>query len=298
MSFIRPILKAVCAATISMACFGVYAQESLSLKVITSDEPNLHTNFTLIMGEQDMVLVDAPFSNSAAHRLVADLLETGKNLTYVYVTHDHPDHFWAMQVVMDAFPKARVIAHPDVVADIWRSIPFKIARWSPLLGSNGPAHPTAPLAMTENHFELEGHRLEVMGPMQGDHHNATALWVPDLKALIAGDLVFYGIHAWLAETHEAQRMAWVENLEEMMTLDAEIVVAGHKIPTLGDDPEALEFTRDYVRDFNAEAKQAKTSEELIARMRELYPDVQDVLNNFILPNSAQVGVGEVPPWEE
>jgi glyoxylase-like metal-dependent hydrolase (beta-lactamase superfamily II) len=297
MKLMKPVFKAVAAVAI-LAGSAAQAQDALSLKVVTSDEPNLYTNFSIIMGENDMVLVDAPFSNSAAHRLVADLLETGKNLTYVYVTHDHPDHFWAMQIVKDAFPDAEIIAHPDVVADIWRSIPFKIARWSPVLGSNGPAYPTAPLAMTENYFELEGHRLEVMGPMQGDHRNATALWVPDLKALIAGDLVFHGIHAWLAETEEPQRMAWVENLEDLMDLDADVVVAGHKVPTLDDDPAAIEFTRDYVRDFNEAAKEAKTSEELIIRMRELYPDVQDVLNDFILPNSAQVGVGEVPPWEE
>ena len=274
------------------------AQEPLSVKVITSNEGSLHANFTLVMGENDMVLIDAPFTNADAHRLVADMLETGKSLTHLFVTHDHPDHFWAMQVVMDAYPDAKVIAHPDVVADIWRSIPFKIARWSPMLGSNGPAHPTAPAPMSQDYFELEGHRLEVIGPMQGDHRNATAVWVPDLGLLVAGDIAFHGIHVWLGETLEAQRMTWVQNLDELIGLNAEIVVAGHKLPHLDDGPESLVFTRDYILDFDREAGVAKTSVQLIARMRELYPDVQDVLDDFILVNSAQVGVGEVPPWEE
>lgn len=296
MTVFRRFVFAVCVAASVLSVAA--AQSPLSLKVITSAEGSLHANFTLVVGEQEMALIDAPFTNADAHRLVADLLETGKTLKYLYVTHDHPDHFWAMQVVMDAFPEVQVISHPDVVADIWRSIPFKIERWSPMLGRNGPAHPTAPVAMTQDYFELEGHRLEVLGPMQGDHHNATAIWIPDLNALVAGDIVFHGIHVWLGETVEAQRMSWVDNLEELMELDAQLVVAGHKLPGLGDDPESLEFTRDYIVDFNREAKTAGTSEDLIRRMRELYPDVADVLNDFILVNSAQVGVGEVPPWEE
>ena len=294
--FLNRLILSFSTLIISTTLFA--AADELSIKVITSNEGSLHANFTLVMGEEDMVLIDAPFTNADAHRLVADMLETGKNLKYLYVTHDHPDHFWAMQVVMDAYPDAEVISHPDVVADIWRSIPFKIARWSPMLGNNGPAHPTAPIPLEQDFFELEGHRLEVLGPMQGDHHNATAIWIPDLKTLVAGDITFYGIHVWLGETLEDQRMKWVDNLNELLELGATSVVAGHKIPGLDDSADSITFTRDYILDFSREAKTAENSEELIATMRALYPDVRDVLDNFILVNSAQVGVGEVPPWEE
>jgi len=294
----KSIMKLLVLLTCLPATYLAAADSGLELKVITSNESSLHANFTLVMGENDMVLIDAPFTKADAHRLVADMLETGKNLTTLYVTHDHPDHFWAMQVVMDAYPDAEVISHPEVVKDIWRSIPFKIARWSPMLGSNGPAFPTAPKPMDQDWFELEGHRLEVIGPMQGDHHNATAVWIPDLQALVAGDISFHGIHVWLGETLEDQRLTWIDNLDELMTMNPQVVVAGHKRPGMDDSPESLAFTRDYIDTFNREAKTAESSEALIAKMRSLYPDVIDVLDNFILVNSAQVGVGEIPPWEE
>jgi len=143
MNFFKPCVKIFSSLCIVFSSAVFSADNDLTLQVITSNEGSLHANFTLVMGETDMVLIDAPFTNADAHRLVADMLETGKNLTTIYVTHDHPDHFWAMQVVMDAYPEAKVISHPDVVADIWRSIPFKIARWSPMLGNNGPEFPTA-----------------------------------------------------------------------------------------------------------------------------------------------------------
>jgi glyoxylase-like metal-dependent hydrolase (beta-lactamase superfamily II) len=39
------------------------------------------------------VLIDAPFTRADAHRTVAAVLESGKTLDTIFVTHDHPDHF-------------------------------------------------------------------------------------------------------------------------------------------------------------------------------------------------------------
>lgn len=288
--------------TAALACLvssTALAQSApLTLKVVTSDEANLYTNYSLIMGQKDMILVDAPFTRSEAYRLVGALLETGKNLKYVYVTHDHPDHFFSKEVITDAFPEAKVISAPAVVADIWRSIPFKIKRWGPMLGRNGPRYPTAPDEWESDVIELEGHRVEIIGPMQGDHHNATALYVPSLRAVIAGDLVFHGIHPWLGEHLQAQRDAWIESLDRLIALEPRVVVAGHKLPQLDDDPASLAFTRQYILDFGRAAESSGSADELIAAMRAGYPDVQDVLDDFILVNSAKVAVGEVEPWKE
>lgn len=287
------------AALVCLVSSTALAQSTpLTLKVVTSDEANLYTNYSLIMGQKDMILVDAPFTRSEAYRLVGALLETGKNLKYVYVTHDHPDHFFSKEVITNAFPEAKVISAPAVVADIWRSIPFKIKRWGPMLGKNGPRYPTAPDEWEADVIELEGHRVEIIGPMQGDHHNATALYVPSLRAVIAGDLVFRGIHPWLGEHQQTQRDAWIESLDRLIALEPRVVVAGHKLPQLDDDPASLAFTRQYILDFGRAAESSGSADELIAAMRAGYPDVQDVLDDFILVNSAKVAVGEVEPWKE
>lgn len=279
--------------SISMA-----AEKPLTLKVITANESSLYVNLTLIMGEKDAVLIDVPFTFADAHRVVADILETGKNLKTVYVTHDHPDHFFGMQVIQDAFPGVEIISHPTVVADIWKSIPLKIKRWSPMLGNNGPAYPTAPKSWSKDYFELEGKRIEILGPMQGDHRHATAVWVPSIKALVTGDIVFQDIHVWLGEATTKQRLEWIKSLDELAELKPDIVVPGHQIPGRPLDESALEFTKNYIITFDKYARRAKTSEELIQMIRETYPNVKDVLNDFILPNSAKVAVGEMSPWQE
>jgi glyoxylase-like metal-dependent hydrolase (beta-lactamase superfamily II) len=294
----RGIRCAILVFLLAAAGTASAADVSLSVKVVTSSENSLNANFTLLMGQRDMVLFDAPFTRADAHRLVAEMLETGKNLKTVYVTHDHPDHFFSMEVITQAFPNAQVISHPDVVRDIWASIPRKIERWGALLGDNGPRYPTAPAAWDSDHFELEGQRLEILGPMQGDHRNSMVVYIPSLKTLVAGDLVFHDVHVWLGETTSVERQKWIASLDRLAALKAETVIAGHKIPGLPDSPEAIRFTRDYIVAFDREARKARNSEELIAAMRRLYPDARDFLGDFILVESAKVGAGENLPWEE
>ena len=270
----------------------------LTLKVVTSSEGSLYADFTLVMGKTDAVLIDAPFTKADAHRLVAEILESGKTLKVIYITHDHPDHFFSVDVLAEAFPDADIVSSPQVVADIWASIPAKVKRWSPTLGANGPKHPFAPRALTADHIDLEGQRLEVLGPMQGDHLHSTAIYIPSLHAVIAGDLVFNKIHLWFGEATPETRKAWLASIDRLIALKPAIVVAGHKVPGLPNDASALTFTRNYLVEFEADIHKSKDSKELMQRIHKAFPDTQDVLGGFILTNSAQVAMGEAPPWQE
>lgn len=270
----------------------------LTLEVLRTSEGSLHVNSALIMGEREAVLVDPPFTLADAHRVAAMVLDSGKTLTHVFVTHDHPDHFFAMEVLEEVFPNAEIVAHPTVVEDIWRSLPFKVIRWSPMLGDNGPAYPGAPHALTSDTIMLEGHELKVLGPMQGDHVHSTALWVPAIKALLPGDLVFNEVHLWLGE-HEAQNVTdWAQSVAQLRALDPEIVVAGHARPGLPNDVSGLDFTASYLAAWPELVAQAENSAELQELVKARFPTTIDVLDNFILPNSADVAMGEQPVWTE
>ncbi len=296
---VAPVVPAAPAAPDGTAAAPLAAAAPpLALKVITTSEASLYANMTLVMGKSEAALIDVPFTRSDGHRLVAEILETGRTLKYVFISHDHPDHFMSLEVIADAFPEARLIAAPTVVADIWRSLPLKIKRWGPMLGANGPRRPAVPVAWDQPVFQLEGQDLQVLGPMQGDHVHATAVYVPALEALIAGDLVFQNIYPWLGEHTPERRRDWIAALDTLIALKPVIVVAGHQLPGDAQDATALQFTRDYIVAFDAAAARSKTSAELMDRMRAAFPKAQDVLGGFILGNSAKVGVGEEPPWEE
>jgi len=270
----------------------------LKIEVLRTGAGSLYANMTLIEGEHDAVLVDAPFTLADAHRVVAMVLDSGKHLTTVFVTHDHPDHYFAMEVIADAFPDARIVAHPIVVADIWRSLPFKVKRWGPLLGANGPRHPSAPQPLTGDTISLEGQDLKVLGPMAGDHVHATALWVPSLRALIAGDLVYNQMFLWMGEHTPADIAAWGRSLDTLAALHPLVVVAGHARPGLPNDISGLDFSRRYIAAWPGLVAASHSSTELRAKVAAAFPDAIDILGDFLLGNSARVAKGEQPAWQE
>ncbi|MCY1670877.1 MBL fold metallo-hydrolase [Novosphingobium sp. SL115] len=291
------LLAALAALTLPFA--PAQAQDQpLTVEVLRTSAGSLYANIALIEGEKEAVLVDAPFTMADAHRVVGMVLDSGKRLTTVFVTHDHPDHFFAMEVIQQAFPDVKIVAHPTVVSDIWKSLPFKVKRWSPMLGTNGPRHPSAPLPLDGDTIMLEGRELKVIGPMPGDHVHATALWAPSIKALFPGDLVYNQMHLWFGEHDAAGIAAWGRSLDRLAALKPDMVVPGHSKPGLPNDASGLEFSRRYVADWPRLVAASKDSADLRARVQKSYPEAVDVLGDFLLGNSSKVAKGEQPAWQE
>jgi glyoxylase-like metal-dependent hydrolase (beta-lactamase superfamily II) len=291
----RFVLSFAACATL---CAGTVCAAPLTVDVMQTSVNSLYASITLIKGEKGAVLVDAPFTRADAHRVVAWILESGRTLEAVYVTHDHPDHYFSMEVITQAFPNARVVSAPQVVEDIWKSIPLKIKRWGPMLGANGPRYATAPAPMEGGVLMLEGERIEVVGPLQGDHAHCTALYVPSAKTLIAGDLLFNQMHLWLGESLAPERKAWAASVERLAALGATRVVAGHKKPGLPDDASAMGYTRDYLARFEKAVGESKTSAQLREKVNAAFPATIDWNGDFLLGNSSRVAMGEDPPWQE
>ena len=67
------------------------------------------TSVSLISGERDAVLVDALIIFEEAGRVVDWIRESGKNLTTIYITHGHGDHFFGLNTILAAFPDARAV---------------------------------------------------------------------------------------------------------------------------------------------------------------------------------------------
>lgn len=292
------MLKYLLLLSALIAAPAIAQQKPLEVEVLQTSPGSLSANIALIKGEKKAVLVDAPFTMADAHRVVAMILDSGKELETVFVGHDHPDHFFAMEVITDAFPNARVVAHPVVVADIWRSLPFKVKRWGPMLGRNGPRHPTAPAALEGDTIMLEGRELKVIGPVQGDHVHATALWAPSIKALFPGDLVYNEMYLWFGEHDAAGVAAWGKALDQLAALGAVMVVAGHSKPGLPSDASGLDYSRRYIAAWPKLVAASKNSADLRTRVKKMFPNSIDTLGDFLLGNSSKVAMGEEAAWQE
>ena len=73
------------------------------------------TTSTLIFGENEAVLVDTLTTADEAEALARWIELHHRNLSTIYVTHMHIDHYGGLSVLQRHFPDARAIATPKSV---------------------------------------------------------------------------------------------------------------------------------------------------------------------------------------
>src|SRR5882762_10294520 len=66
-------------------------------------------------------------------KLVDWIAHSGKNLTAIYATHGHGDHFFGVNTIQKNFPKARFVATSEVIAIMRKqaSVPVVESYWKP-----------------------------------------------------------------------------------------------------------------------------------------------------------------------
>jgi glyoxylase-like metal-dependent hydrolase (beta-lactamase superfamily II) len=255
---------------------------SPSIPAITSDLPPGEKqrpwppiSSTLISGERDAVLVDTPITVEQARALADWVAAKGKNLTTIYATHGHGDHFFGTSTVLERSPDARFVARPEVIKIMrQQASPESLATfWNPRF----PGQISSQLAIAEelngNVINLEGHDLVTVPLGFTDTASTTCLHVPSIGLVVAGDAAYNGVHLHLSESPDQQeRQEWIAALDEMESLKPRAVIAGHKRAGNDDSPKIIGETRRYIRDFERLALQTTTALELYDQMLKLYPD--------------------------
>ena len=230
---------------------------------------------TLIHGERDAVLVDTFLSEQQSRELRDWIVESGRNLVAVYVTHAHGDHFFGLKLLLERFPNARAIATAPVVASIHNQIKpdFMKSFWEPRFPGQLPSQLIAPEVLDGDTFHLEGEALKVIDLGHTDTAHSTALHVPSIGLVISGDCVYNNTHLYLAECDEKARNEWLRALDRIESLNPKAVVAGHGVLDPDSSPRHIEETRGYIHDFNACVASTSTPVELYERMLSLHPNL-------------------------
>lgn len=229
---------------------------------------------TLIYGERDAVLIDAPTTVAQATALADWVEESGKNLTTIYITHGHGDHFFGTGTIQERFPDARAIAAPDVIGAMHDQIKPQMmdGMWNKRFPGLIPTNIVIADAITEDRFFLEGHELRVVPTGHSDTDNTTCLHVPSLDLVVAGDVVYNDVHQYLSEsTTKAKRLEWLAALDVIAGLKPGTVIAGHKNPDRADSADTIAETRAYIEDFDRLVDETESTAELYEAMLALYP---------------------------
>ena len=251
------------------------------LPIVTRDKPpGVHETYfqaiasTLIYGSEDAVLVDAALTTKQASTL-ADWVESkGKNLTTIYITHGHGDHWFGVGTLLERFPNARALATPDVLEVMRVNASPEIIRtvWEAAFPGQIPDRLAIAEEVRESTIVLEEHELLAVDLGHTDTDNTTCLSVPSIGLVVAGDAAYNDVHLYLAESNVEKRQEWIAALDKIELLHPRAVVASHKRPQSDDSPRIIEETRQYIRDFDRLVETTGTAQELYDKMLELYPN--------------------------
>ena len=232
------------------------------------------TASTLIYGARDAVLVDAFMTVKQATALANWIAAKGKNLTTIYITHGHGDHWFGVGTLLERFPNATAVATPGVVKVMSQNAsPERLSKgWKAAFPGQIPDNLVIAEELKGNVIDLEGQELVAVELGHTDTDQTTCLNVPSIGLVVAGDAAYNDVHLYLAESNAQTRREWIFALDKIESLNPRAVVASHKRPENDDNPRIIEQTRQYIRDFDRLAENTATAQELYDKMLELYPN--------------------------
>jgi glyoxylase-like metal-dependent hydrolase (beta-lactamase superfamily II) len=228
---------------------------------------------TLLVGEKDVVLIDAQHMRADVEELIQVIAATGKRLTSIYVTHGHADHWFGIGEIIRRFPGARAFATAAVLQDI-KNTPAELADfWRTSFGQRAIEPDTLP-ELLEGPLEIEGNEIQIIELPQADISPTTAVFVPAVGALVPADALYNKIHMMFAFTGPDQWKNWLKSIDILEALNPKIIVCGHKRHDKSDTDvrRIIDESRDYIRTFSELAPKSNSVEELVVAMAQKFWD--------------------------
>ena len=185
----------------------------------------IDSNSTFIITSKGVIVVDTRPTPIEADKVMAEIRKhTDLPIIYTINTHFHGDHTFGNQVFEES---VSIIAHKNVRKTLISKYGSQHLELFKTFGIPGmdAVKITAPNLVYEKSMDIDlgGFHLELIharGHTDGD----TYIYLPSLRTIIAGDLVFnkkipFMGHAYIDD--------WINGLVDMENLDAEIIIPGH-----------------------------------------------------------------------
>lgn len=203
-------------------------------------------SITLISGERDAVLVDPPMTTAQGEAVAQWIEASGKNLTHIFVTHGHGDHWFTADLLAQRFG-AQVVATEGTIRQMHHNASIRPGFWDKFFPGQIPDSPVTAVTVPDNRFTLEGHEMVIVEAGHSDTDDTSVLHVPDLELVVAGDVIYNGVHQFLVEARNGGLDAWREAIGVVEALRPRWIVCGHKNKDLDDEAaRAIRETRRYL----------------------------------------------------
>ncbi|WP_329362946.1 MBL fold metallo-hydrolase [Streptomyces sp. NBC_01483] len=135
---------------------------------------------TLIYGERDAILVDAPHTEDKAREVADWVAASGKNLLAMYATHGHGDRWFGFAEVAKRFPDAQILGTKGTVALAQYQTTCFMDYWNSQFPGQIVKDVIVPTPVDDHTFDLEGHEVRFVEAGDSDTQDTTFVHVPDL----------------------------------------------------------------------------------------------------------------------
>ena len=169
---------------------------------------------TLIFGDNGAILIDTLTTTAEAGALASWVALHHRNLTTIYITHGHVDHFAGLSVLLERFPNARAIATPKSVELMHQQIP-RLPFFRKLWPGQLPTTISLPEPYEDDAFTLEDQEVRIIEQGRTDAIDTTSVHVPSIDLVVAGDVLYNQCHMYVGDTTPGSRQNWIAALDRL-----------------------------------------------------------------------------------
>ena len=192
------------------------------------------------------VLVDPPFTTEQGRQVADWIRASGKNLTHVIATHGHGDHWFTAPALAEEFG-AQVVASQGTIDLMRQQVEQRPVSWDVLFPDQIGETPVTAVVPRDLTIDLEGHEVRIVEVGHSDTEDTTVIHVADLGLVVGGDVIYNGVHQYLAESAGGGLERWLAAVDLVEALAPRLVISGHKNPILDDDASrVIRETREYL----------------------------------------------------
>lgn len=275
----------------------LHSHASSTITVDIFEGETATVNSYIFSNGSSLAVMDVQRSTAEAKKLAEVIKNKGLPLSHILITHGHPDHYTGMSWLSKTFPMAKiVVANEEIKKDIlgfstWmESIGWLDAE--PALKPKSDINPHG-FDYLNNIHVLNSDSLIMNGggelklnttyaPAEAEH--LTTVFVDDLNGLFTSDFGYHKVHLWMGQgvskQHIASWRAQLKAFKSEYSMRNPKVYPGHGKPA---DLRLFDTLIKYIDDFNHITSTAKSKDEAMKQMEELYPDYHEA--GFLLKYS-------------
>jgi glyoxylase-like metal-dependent hydrolase (beta-lactamase superfamily II) len=176
-----------------------------------------------------VVVIDPGSSVQAGRMVVAQLRKTTKKpVTHVFNTHVHGDHWLGNQAVLEVWPKATLIGHPDMIKKAREGAD---AFWIQLMSDMTKGYTDGTRAVIPTVEAADGQEFKIGGKTfrihsSTDAHSKTDLMIEMVedRTLFTGDNV---LSRQVMNLRDGTFKGVIKATDQALALDARLYVPGH-----------------------------------------------------------------------